>query len=181
MKADPAKAKAVAARPLGEDDGEALAPIDQAYALLYDLEPALTRSSLAFFLRTGHSFAAFRGGEAQGFALAQAVWNGTRPTVHLGRLAVLDLAEEDRAAVLGALVAAVTKSAYDAAVYDLVTSVPPGDEGAVRALLEAGYGELPLRLYGRVLGSRGQAVGKGIGGEGAVGERAAGEEEAERR
>ncbi|MDQ3460727.1 MAG: DUF1999 family protein [Deinococcota bacterium] len=145
----------VGARPLGEDDGEALAPIDQAYALRYELEPALTRSSLAFFLRAGHAFAAYLGGEARGFALAQAVWNGTRPTVYLSRLAAMDSAGDAPTAVLKALVEAVTKSAYDAAVYDLIATVPESDEKAAQVLREAGYGETSLRLYGRVLGSRG--------------------------
>lgn len=141
------------ARPLEPDDGERLAVIDQSYALAYGLEPVLTRASLGFFVRTGHAFVAERGGEAVGFALAQAVFNGTRPTVQLARLAVGD--PRDTAAC-EALLEAVTKSAYDAAVYDLWVLVPTGDGAAREALYAKAYAPLELSLYARTLGSRGQ-------------------------
>jgi len=141
------------ARPLSEEDAEVLAPIDKGYAERFRLEPVLTRGSLTFYLRTGHAFVAVRGGEAVGFVLAQAVWNGVRPTVFVNRLATLDLGDTEARA---ALVEAVTKSAYDAAVYDLQVQLPAGDEGGRRALETKDYRPLGQVLYGRVLGSRGQ-------------------------
>lgn len=145
-------ASLIAAKPLSEEDGEALAPFDRAYAQRFGLEPILTRSSLKFYLRTGHAFAAYLGEEARGFVLAQAIWNGTRPTVYLSRLAT---AEGD-APAKRALIEAVTKSAYDAAVYDLAAALPAADEVGCQTLEEARYKEEATRHYVRVLGSRGQ-------------------------
>jgi hypothetical protein len=143
-------ASLVAARPLSPEDAEALLPFDQEYALRYELEPILTKSSLSFFVRSGHSFTAYAGNEARGFVLAQAIWNGTRPTVYVSRLAT----SEGELTVKRALLEAVTKSAYDAAVYDLIAMIPEGDEESAAALRHTRYGRQPLRLYGRVLGSR---------------------------
>jgi len=143
------------ARPLSADDQELLEPLDAAYAAHFGLEPVLSRSSVSFYVRTGHAFVAVRGGEAVGFALAQAVWNGTRPTVYLNRLAVPDAGLGDMGA-REALLEAVTKSAYDAAVYDLEVQVPEADGGAAQALATKQYALTPARVYRRVLGSRGQ-------------------------
>lgn len=142
------------ARPLDPDDLAALEPIDRAYAARHGLEPALTRGSAGFYARAGHAFTALRDGEAVGFALAQAVWDGRRPTLLLGRLAVLE--EGDREA-RGALLEAVTKSAYDAAVYDLAVDLPSGDDDGAAALAAKSYREAPQRRFVRVLGSRGAA------------------------
>jgi len=142
-------------RPLTVEDGELLQEIDQQEAQRYGLEPALTRGSLSFFARTGHAFMAVRGDRPCGFVLAQAVWNGTRPTVVATRLAVLNDDDEARAA----LVAALTKSAYDAAVYDLQVQLSRLDGRTAQVLISQQYRDLPLSLYGRVLGSRGQPEG----------------------
>lgn len=142
-------------RPLTVEDGELLHEVDQQDARRYGLEPALTRGSLSFYARTGHAFVALRGDRPRGFVLAQAVWNGTRPTVVASRLAVLADDDEARAA----LVAALTKSAYDAAVYDLQVQLSRLDERTAQVLLSQQYRDLPLSLYGRALGSRGQQEG----------------------
>jgi hypothetical protein len=140
------------ARPLTPED-EALTALDRRYAEAFGLEPLLSRSSVLFYVRTGHAFVAVRAGETTGFVLAQAVWNGTRPTVMVNRLAVPD--PEDTAS-REALLEAVTKSAYDAAVYDLWVQVPETDAAAAAALGTKRYRPLPERLYARTLGSRGQ-------------------------
>lgn len=140
-------------RPLTVEDGELLQEIDQQEARRYGLEPALTRGSLSFYARTGHALVALRGDRPCGFVLAQAVWNGTRPTVVATRLAVL--AEEDDEA-RAALIAALTKSTYDAAVYDLQVQLSRRDGRTAQVLVSQQYRDLPLSLYGRVLGSRGQ-------------------------
>ncbi|MEZ4607957.1 MAG: DUF1999 family protein [Deinococcales bacterium] len=138
------------ARPLSEDDFEVLSPIDQAYALKWDLEPQLSRASLSFYLRTGHSFVAMRQGRAVAFVLAQAIWNGVRPTVWASYLA----AEEDDQEACEAMLEAVVKSAYDSAVYDLEVSLPCEDMTGQLALEIKGFLLRPLKLYKRVLGSR---------------------------
>jgi hypothetical protein len=140
------------ARALDPDDLAAIAPLDAAYAASYGLEPAVTAGSLSFYARTGHAFTGMHGGEARGFVLAQAVWDGARPTVWAARLAVAEPGEGLRRALLEAL----TKSAYDAAVYDLVVLAPEGDAELRAALGEMQYRPAPLRFFARTLGSRGQ-------------------------
>ena len=145
----------VFARPLTQDDEDVLSEIDKLYAEKVGLRPFLSRSSLHFYVRTGHSFVAVRSGQATGFVLAQSVWNGTRPTVYVNRLAVATLEDtESRSALLEA----VTKSAYDAAVYDLQVQHPSADVQGLAALGEKQYAEKPLRIFERILGSRGQKV-----------------------
>jgi hypothetical protein len=141
------------ARPLIQDDEDVLEEIDNVYAQNVGLEPFLSRSSLHFYVRTGHSFVAVRSGEPTGFILAQSVWNGTRPTVYVNRLAVANLEDIDSRL---ALLEAVTKSAYDAAVYDLQVQQPSADVQGWVALAEKQYTEKPLRIFERILGSRGQ-------------------------
>jgi hypothetical protein len=63
------------------------------------------------------------------------------------------VAAGDEASVLHALVEAVVKSAYDAAVYDLAIELPAAD-GAARAALEAPWRERPVRRFERILGAR---------------------------
>jgi len=140
------------ARQLDSDDRELLQSIDQAHALTFDAEPQLTRASVSFYLRTGHSFVAMLEGEAVGFVLAQAVWNGTRPTITINCLAVDDVhAEVAREALLNAVV----KSAYDAAVYDLVAYLPEADVAAHAALDTVMFKPQAVKVFSRVLGSRG--------------------------
>jgi Protein of unknown function (DUF1999) len=141
------------ARPLSQDDEEALSSIDQSFAKVLGLEPFLTRSSLHFYVRTGHSFVAVRDGQATGFVLGQAIWNGTRPVIYVNRLAVRDLNDDDSRL---ALLEAVTKSGYDAAVYDLWVQHPLEDTQGFKALADKSYQEKPLRIFERILGSRGQ-------------------------
>jgi hypothetical protein len=141
------------ARPLSPDDQDALTGIDAAYAAAFGLEPLISKSSVSFYVRTGHAFVAVRGAAPVGFVFAQAVWNGTRPTVYAARLAVADPADEG---AREALLEALTKSAYDAAVYDLQVQVPEADGEASRALSAKRYAPLAERLYNRRLGSRGQ-------------------------
>ena len=141
------------ARPLGPDDLDDLEPLDKIYAERFGLEPVVTRSSVGFYVRTGHAFVAVRSGVTVGFVFAQAVWNGTRPTVFVDRLSVKD---EGNAAAYEALLEALTKSAYDAAVYDLRVLVPDADAGAAAALEVKMYKGRSERLYARTLGSRGQ-------------------------
>lgn len=138
------------ARSLTSEDQEALEVLDAAYAARFGLEPVLSKSSVSFYVRSGHAFVAVRSGASVGFVLAQAVWNGTRPTVYVSRLVAEDAETGE------ALLEAVTKSAYDAAVYDLQVQVPEGDEGVAQALTTKLYMRFPEHLYGRVLGSRGQ-------------------------
>lgn len=141
------------ARPLGPDDLDDLELLDNVYAERHGLERVVTRSSVGFYVRTGHAFVAVRGGVTVGFVFAQAVWNGTRPTVFVDRLGVRD--GDDRGAY-EALLEAVTKSAYDAAVYDLRVWVPEGDAGAAAALGVKQYRERSEKVYARTLGSRGR-------------------------
>lgn len=138
-----------ALRPVEVDDLDAFAPLDAAYAAAHDLAPAVTRASLAFYARSGHAFAAGPVAAPRGFVLAHAVWDGARPTVAIARV----VAADDDAAVLRALLEAVVKSAYDAAVYDLAIDLPAGD-AAARAALEAPWRERPVRRFERVLGAR---------------------------
>jgi hypothetical protein len=154
----------VFARPLSQDDEEVLVEMDKTFAEKIGLEPFLSRSSLHFYVRTGHAFVSLRAAQATGFVLAQSVWNGTRPTLYVNRLAVANL--EDHESRL-ALLEAVTKSAYDAAVYDLHVQHPSADTQGLAALAEKQYLEQPLRLFERVLGSRGQKAAGEQGSRGA--------------
>ena len=141
------------ARALSQDDEDELEPVDLSYAQHFGLDPIMTRSSLNFYTRTGHAFVAVKEGEVTGFAAAQSIWNGTRPTVYLNRLAVAELDDTESRS---ALIEAVTKSAYDAAVYDLQVQLPKGDKSGISALADKGYSEVDVVSFARVLGSRGQ-------------------------
>jgi len=144
----------VRVRPLELGDLERVQAVDAASARATRRPPVATRGALSFYARTGHAFVAEDDSGARGFALAQAVWDGTRPTVRLRTLAV---AESSDAEARAALLEAVTKSAYDAAVYDLICELPEGDDDARDLLAAAGWSLEPVRLYGRTLGSRGAA------------------------
>jgi len=140
------------ARQLDTEDRESLQTIDQGHALKFDAEPQLTRASVSFYLRTGHSFVAMLDSEAVGFVLAQAVWNGTRPTITINCLAVDDThADVAREALLNAVI----KSAYDAAVYDLIAYLPEADVAAHSALDIVMFKPQTVKVFSRVLGSRG--------------------------
>jgi hypothetical protein len=139
-------------RPLVVDDLEALAPIDRAAAARVSSEPLLTAAGMAFYARTGHAFVAEAEEGPRGFCLAQAIWDGRRPTLRLAALAVADAADGEARA---ALLEAATKSAYDAAVYDLVAEVPEDDAATGELLRREGWRPEPVRPFRRTLGSRG--------------------------
>ena len=141
------------ARPLTSDDLEVLESVEKAYTESLETEPALSLSSLTFYARSGHSFVAMKDKEVTGFVLAHAVWNGTRPAVYVNHLAVTDLQDGGSRE---ALLEAVTKSAYDAAVYDIRVLHPQKDKAGQAALTTKQYTKTPITVYERILGSRGQ-------------------------
>lgn len=134
------------------DDAALLEPIDAAAAERAGQEPMLTTGSVHFYARSGHAFVAVRAGEPCGFVLAQAVWDGRRPVVRVRPLAVADVADEE---AREALLEAVTKSAYDAAVYDLVADAAESDHRTQALLERIGWRPEPLRSFRLTLGSRG--------------------------
>lgn len=138
-------------RPLTAEDLEVLLPLDESYSRRCGSEPLVARAALSFYERSGHSFVLEEQGEAGGFLLAQAVWDGQRPTVTVRR----NVASSEAGRM--ALLEAVTKSAYDAGVYDLVVEQPEVDEAGKAALAASGYSPRHTRLYSRVLGSRSRA------------------------
>lgn len=144
---------ALLVRPMEVDDRPRLDPIDADYARRHGEEPALTVGSVTFYARTGHAFVAEQGDRARGFALAQPVWDGARATLRVARLAVADGDDEARRA----LVEAVVKSAYDAAVYRLVAEVPGNDAAAGRALADGAWHPSSRRAFELRLGSGGDA------------------------
>jgi len=144
------------AKAISQDDEDALTPIDQTYAEAFAVEPLIQRSSLSFFERSGHAFTALNMGEAVGFVFAQAIFNGTRPTVLVSRLAVRSNDEAVAQAARAVLVEAVTKSAYDAAVYDLLVLLPEADKAAQQAFAQNQYDKGKLTALVRTLGSRGK-------------------------
>jgi hypothetical protein len=135
-------------RPLTADDLDDLRPLDSEYSRRTGCEELVEPASLSFFERTGHAFVLEERGAPRGFLLAQAIWDGRRPRVLVGRVVASD--DSGRAALLEAL----TKSAYDAGVYDLVVELPEADSAAAPTLASCGYHPRESRLYGRVLGSR---------------------------
>jgi hypothetical protein len=141
-------------RPLAADDLAALGPIDRTAAARVGSEALLTPGGTSFYARTGHAFVVETDEGPRGFCLAQAVWDGRRPTL---RLAALRVAHEGDGEARAALLEAVTKSAYDAAVYDLVAELPEGDVAAQDLLRREGWEPEPVRPFRRTLGSRGAA------------------------
>lgn len=139
-------------RLLGSEDEAALITIDRDYAEAFAVEPVIVPGCLSFFIRTGHAFVAEVSGTVVGFALAQVVWDGSRPTLQVRRM----VATGEKSKILEALLAAITRSAYDSGVYDIELSVIGGDAAAEAALLATGFRRRPVVAYGRVLGSRGE-------------------------
>lgn len=138
-------------RPLTAEDLEDLLPLEESYSSESGSDPLVTQAALSFYERTGHSFVLEELGEPTGYLLAQAVWDGQRPTVTVRRSVASSGAGRK------ALLEAVTKSSYDAGVYDIVVEQPEGDEAGKVALAASGYTARPTRLYSRVLGSRSRA------------------------
>jgi hypothetical protein len=145
----------LALRPVDVDDLDALAPLDAAYAAEHAVAPVVGPAALAFYARSGHAFVAGPVAVPAGFVLAHAIWDGARPTVAIARLVAAPAAE---GAVHRALVEAVVKSAYDAAVYDLTIDLPASDAAAAAAFAEP-WRERPVRRFERVLGSRSTRTG----------------------
>lgn len=143
-------------RALSQDDFEELQTIDASYAKAFKVEPMLTLGSLNFYARTGHGFASLQTGKMTGFVLAQSVWNGFRPVLQMNRLAVLNANDK---ASRSALFDALTKSAYDAAVYDIQLLMPKHDTDALSLAQEKDYTPSDLSVFERTLGSRGQKGG----------------------
>lgn len=140
-------------------DLEALSPIDVGYAVTHGVAEAVNLATLRFFGRSGHSFVAESVGDdgeaaCGGFVLAQAVWSGQRPSVHVTRLAAAAVAP---VAVRSALVKALVKSAYDAGVYDLSFRTPRADPELREALAAEGFLDDDHVTMQLVLGERGQA------------------------
>lgn len=104
-------------------------------------------AALRFYERSEHSFVAEKDGELPGAIFAQSVWQGDRPSVLVTRMWLAHAGDQDTAA---GLLRACSKSAYDAAIYELHLSVTPELlEGAARE----GFRELG-RYAVRHLGSR---------------------------
>jgi hypothetical protein len=137
--------------PLTVEDLEPLQALDEGYAQTHGVEPHLTLASANFHARSGHSFVVERDDRPVGFVLAHAVWNGVRAVVRATRVVV----EGADGGARAALVETLTKSAYDAAVYDLEVEVPDSDEALGASLGAERYRAAPSRLFRRTLGSRG--------------------------
>ena len=110
-------------------------------------------AALRFYARSEHSFAAVEHPDddpstVHGFVLAQSVWTGDRPVVWLSRLRVHPDAP---AGTLPGLLHAVTKSAYDAAVYEIHLAA---DAALLPHAQREGYKDAGLRHLVRHLGSR---------------------------
>jgi hypothetical protein len=137
-------------RPVDGDDLAALQEIDASYAARRGVPPLIDRAVLTFYARSGHAFVRDRDGVLAGFAFGHAAWDGGRPTLRLTRVAAVD----DDAEALRALLEAIVKSAYDAAVYDIVADAPADDAAAAAALRAAAFEARPVVRFERVLGSR---------------------------
>lgn len=140
-------------RPVDIEDLEALRALEAPYLDRHERGACVDAASLRHYARSGHAFAARRDGVVVGTVLAHAVWDGARPVVRASRL----VAAGDDATVLGRLLEALVKSAYDAAVYDLVVELPAGDAAGRSATEATAFVERPLRRFERVLGSRAAA------------------------
>lgn len=123
-----------------ENDYDALRALD--LEVLYFEDPGFdalpereregrTRSSLAalrFFERSEHSFVAEKGGLLIGAIFGQSVWQGDHPIVLISRLWVSPSLQNPQPAaaleVARSLLKVCSKSAYDAAIYELHLAVP---------------------------------------------------------
>jgi Protein of unknown function (DUF1999) len=126
---------------------------------------ALIRSSLPslrFYARSEHSFACIESVYADpleptsvyGFVLAQSVWMGDKAMVWISSLRIH---HDAPAAVMPGLLHAVTKSAYDGAVYEIHLMA---DKHLMSFADREGYIESGKHLV-RLLGSRNSADGEG--------------------
>lgn len=136
-------------RQVDVDDLDELLEIDQEYCRKYDTEAIVGLSSLNFYSRSGHSFASLTEGRINGFVFSHAVWGGYKAVLQLSRLA----ASGGDKAVNSALLEAVLKSAYDAAVYELRVVQPDSDEDGLASLKEKDFRLTRTKLLQRTLGS----------------------------
>ncbi|MEJ2667238.1 MAG: DUF1999 family protein, partial [Deinococcales bacterium] len=139
------------ARPLDAEDGPLVAAIDRDYAGAHGLERRASEASLRFFARTGHAFVAVGEAGVLGFVLAQPLFDGERPTLFASRLATRPPGD---GVALRALLKALTKSAYDAGIYDVRVELPADDVAGAAALGREDYRPAPAAVYARQLGSR---------------------------
>lgn len=135
-------------RDLSADDVAVLQPLDRDYASRSGSEEIVDEGSISFYARSGHAFVLEEDGVVLGFLLGQAVWDGRRPKVLVRRVVSVTVRGQE------ALLEAVTKSAYDSGVYDVVVEQPDSDEEGLAALVASGYQPRRVRLYERLLGSR---------------------------
>jgi hypothetical protein len=142
---------ALVSRPLNAADLESLAGLEARYLERHGGAPLVSAASLRFYQRSGHAFVAERAGLALGFALGRTGWDGASATVSVERIAVDVGAPE----ALDALIAAVTKSAYDAGVYRIELRIPAGDGVTLERAQVSDYRSSTTRLMTRTLGSRG--------------------------
>ncbi len=149
-------AETIALRPLEVGDVGMLRALDEAYAERTGQETVVDLARLRHFARSGHAFVAYHEGgtEPLGMVLAHVVWDGARPVVRGTRL----VAWGDDEAVLARLLEALVKSAFDAAVYDLMVELPETDRTGQAALRSSGFAPRPLLSFTRVLGSRGSVT-----------------------
>lgn len=106
--------------------------LDPGYDALPDRERegrlSTSAPALKFYERSEHSFLAEAlDGTPQGFVLAQAVWQGDRPTVLVRTVTLAPDATEETAP---GLLHAVLKSAYDSAVYEIHYTLTPALQAA---------------------------------------------------
>jgi hypothetical protein len=136
-------------RPVEEGDLDDLRRLEADHARRLGIAPIVDRAVLAYYCRSGHAFVHQTADGTRGFVLAHAVWDGARPVLRIGRM----VGDDD---VLSALLEAVVRSAYDAAVYDLVAEAHERDESAQAALALRAFDPAPVLRYERTLGSRGR-------------------------
>lgn len=139
-------------RPLEVDDLDALRALDGAYAQRCGMEPIVDMATVRHHARSGHTFVAYRDDDPapRAMVLAHTIWDGSRPVVRASRL----VAHDDDPVLLDRLLEALVKSAYDAAVYDLVVEVPQADAAGQASLRANGFDARAVRRFERVLGSR---------------------------
>lgn len=141
---------ALVARPLTGEDLERLSALERRHLADHGGEPLVSAAALGLYGRSGHAFVVERGGEPVGFVLGRAVWDGRRATLTAQRLAVADPGDIE---AIDALLAALTKSAYDAGVYRLELRLDAGAQEAIERGIASGFRPAPITLLTRILGS----------------------------
>jgi Protein of unknown function (DUF1999) len=116
--------------------------------------------SLKFYARSEHSFAAIDDPNLEptlvlGFILAQSVWMGDKAIVYISSIKVH---HDAPAGTLAGLLHAVTKSAYDSAVYEIHLE---SDKHLEPVAKREGYLDTGLKRMVRILGSRSVGGGEG--------------------